>query len=63
MYIIHDKTENTIAQKIEKLRMERWFKDMNQVYKKLEVIVQDEMDTSLEQFFYDYFDLKKSLNK
>ena len=52
-----------IKVEIEKLRLERYFKDMNNVYKKLEKVVQDEVDTSLEQFLIDYFEIKKIFDK
>ncbi len=49
----------SIQEKIEKVREEKFFKDLSNVYNKLEQIVKDECDTSLEQFFYEYITLKK----
>ena len=53
----------TIQDEIAKIRMERYFKDMTSVYKKLEVIVKDELDTSLIQFLTDYAELATIINK
>ena len=53
---------NSIEKELQTIRMEKFFKDMDNVYKQLDKIVQDEMDTSLEQFLVDYCELKKSLS-
>lgn len=54
---------NNIAEEIEKIRDVKWFKDLSSVYSKLEEIVRDEYDTSLEQFLIDYYELKTKLSK
>lgn len=53
---------NSIEKELQTIRMQKFFKDMDNVYKQLDNIVQDEMDTSLEQFLVDYYELKKSLS-
>lgn len=52
-----------ITKELNQVRNERFFKDLQEVYNKLESIVKDEYDTSLEQFLHDYYTLKKELNK
>ena len=52
-----------IQQEIENIKEEKFFKDLQRVYNKLEQVVKDECDTSIEQFFYDYITTKKNLNK
>jgi hypothetical protein len=52
-----------IQQEIESLRMQRYFKDMTNIYNKLVNIVDDELGTSVEQFLLDYYELKKELMK
>ena len=54
---------NNIAEEIEKIRDVKWCKDLSSVYSKLEEIVRDEYDTSLEQFLIDYYELKTKLSK
>lgn len=51
----------TIQDEITKIRMERYFRDMTSVYKKLEIIVKDELDTSLIQFLTDYAELSRQV--
>lgn len=53
----------TIEQEIQKIKEEKFFKELQRVYDKLEQVVKDECDTSIEQFFYDYITTKKNLNK
>lgn len=53
----------TIQDEIVKIRMERYFNDMTDVYKKLEAVVKDELDTSLIQFLTDYAELQIMLRK
>lgn len=53
---------NSIEKELQTIKMQKFFKDMDNVYKQLDNIVQDEMDTSLEQFLVDYYELKKSLS-
>lgn len=53
----------TIQDEIAKIRMERYFNDMTDVYKKLEAVVKDELDTSLIQFLTDYAELQIMLRK
>ena len=52
-----------ITQEFQKMRDVRWFKDLSSVYSKLEEIVRDEYDTSLEQFLFDYSELKTKMSK
>lgn len=54
---------NNIAEEIDNIRDVKWFKDLTSVYSKLEEIVRDEYDTSLEQFLIDYYELKTKLSK
>jgi hypothetical protein len=51
------------TEEIENIRDVKWFKDLSSVYSKLEEIVRDEYDTSLEQFLIDYYELKNKLIK
>ena len=51
----------SIQEEITQIREERWLKDMESIKAKLDALVQDELDTSLEQFLHDYYELKKKL--
>lgn len=53
----------TIQDEIAKIRMDKYFKDMTSVYKKLEDVVNDELGTSLIQFLTDYAELQIMLRK
>jgi len=53
----------SIQEELNQVKKEKWLKDMQYIITKLENIVKDEYDTSLEQFLYDYYELKKELNK
>jgi hypothetical protein len=49
-----------IEQEINTLRDERWLQDMSRVYSRLQDIIKEEYDTTLEQFLMDYYGLSKN---
>jgi hypothetical protein len=53
----------TIQDEITKVKMQKYFKDLNTVYDKLESIVHDELDMSLLEFFNEYFETAYSIDK
>ena len=53
----------TIQDEITKVRMQKYFKDLNTVYDKLESIVHDELDMSLLEFFNEYFEIADNIDK
>lgn len=50
-----------IQQELDTVRDKQWMKDMQEIYNKVEKLILDEADTSLEMFFMTYFELKKKL--
>jgi hypothetical protein len=53
----------TIQDEIAKVRMQKYFKDLNTVYDKLENIVHDELNMSLLEFFNEYFEIADNIDK
>lgn len=51
----------SIQEELDQVKKTKWLKDMEYVKAKLDAIVKDEYDTSLEQFLMDYYQLKKEL--
>ena len=51
----------SIQEELNQVKKTKWLKDMEYVKAKLDTIVKDEYDTSLEQFLMDYYELKKEL--
>jgi len=49
-----------ILSEVKELRLKRYIQDLDEVYNKLNSLVRDELDTSLEQFLVDYYELKKN---
>jgi hypothetical protein len=54
---------DTITKEFQNVRDVKWFKDLSSVYSRLEEIVREEYDTSLEQFLIDYYELKTKMSK
>jgi hypothetical protein len=49
-----------VLSEISELRLKRYIQDLDEVYNKLNALVRDELDTSLEQFLVEYYELKKN---
>jgi len=51
----------SIQEELNQVKKEKWLKDLESVKAKLDAVVREEYDTSLEQFLHDYYELKKEL--